>query len=276
MGRPEPRRPAHFPADRPQVVAHRGSSHSNAEHTLGAYLAAIDEGAEALECDVRLSADGHLVCVHDRDLRRTAARRDVVSTMRLEDLENLDVATWKRPWVDLDDEAPDLDVELGRLLTLRRLLEAVADHDRRIDVAIETKHPTRFAGLVERRLVEMLREFGWAGRDSPARVMSFSWVALNRVRRQAPDLDLVLLMERRQNWKFGETLTDEDWIAGPGIALLRRHPKVGRQLRMAGRRLHVWTVNTVEDLELCLDLGVEAVISDRPAEMIRHFSGRAT
>ena len=60
-------------ARRPQVVAHRGSSHERAEHTLDAYLAALDEGADALECDVRLTADGHLVCVHDRDLRRTAA-----------------------------------------------------------------------------------------------------------------------------------------------------------------------------------------------------------
>ena len=58
--------------DRPQVVAHRGSSDVAAEHTLGAYRAALDEGADALECDVRLTADGHLVCVHDRDLRRTA------------------------------------------------------------------------------------------------------------------------------------------------------------------------------------------------------------
>ena len=43
---------------RPQVVAHRGSSEINAEHTLGAYIAALDEGAEGLECDVRLTADG--------------------------------------------------------------------------------------------------------------------------------------------------------------------------------------------------------------------------
>jgi len=55
------------------VVAHRGASHDNAEHTLGAYVAALDEGAEGFECDVRLTADGHLVCVHDRDLRRTAS-----------------------------------------------------------------------------------------------------------------------------------------------------------------------------------------------------------
>src|SRR3954466_5108560 len=55
-----------------QVVAHRGASFENAEHTLGAYLKALDAGADGLARFVRLTADGHLVCVHDRDLRRTA------------------------------------------------------------------------------------------------------------------------------------------------------------------------------------------------------------
>jgi glycerophosphoryl diester phosphodiesterase len=48
----------------PQIVAHRGSSRDEPEHTLKAYLRAMDEGADALECDVRLTADGHLVCLH--------------------------------------------------------------------------------------------------------------------------------------------------------------------------------------------------------------------
>ena len=92
---------------RPQVVAHRGSSAVRAEHTLGAYVTALDEGAEALECDVRLTADGHLVCVHDRNLRRTAHKNGVVSAMELADLEDLDFSSWKNPWAELDDEAPD-------------------------------------------------------------------------------------------------------------------------------------------------------------------------
>ena len=168
---------------RPQVVAHRGASDVAAEHTLGAYLAALDAGAEAFECDVRLTADGHLVCVHDRDLRRTASTRGIVSTMNLADLDSLDFASWKNPWADLDDEAPDRDETLDKVLTLRKLLETVADYERPIEIAIETKHPTRYGGLVERRLVEMLRDFGWDRPGTPARVMSFSFTALQRVQR---------------------------------------------------------------------------------------------
>ena len=81
--------PAPHGADRPgssavQVVAHRGSSEDSPEHTLEAYKRAIAEGADALECDVRLTRDGHLVCVHDRRIDRTSTGRGVVSTLELD------------------------------------------------------------------------------------------------------------------------------------------------------------------------------------------------
>jgi glycerophosphoryl diester phosphodiesterase len=251
-----------------QVVAHRGASHEIAEHTLGAYLEALEAGVDGLECDVRLTADGHLVCVHDRDLRRTAMSRGVVSTMELSELSALDFASWKNPWAELDDEAPDMDPELGGVLTLRKLLETVADYDRRVDLAIETKHPTRFGGLVERRLVQLLSEFGWDRADSPVRVMSFSFTALQRVHRLCPDLPLVMLIEKAHHWPMLRRVIEDDWIVGPGIAELREHPGLGRRLVEARRRIHVWTVNTEEELELCRSLGVEAVISDKPGYML--------
>ena len=149
---------------RPQVVAHRGASHDNAEHTLGAYLAALDAGAEGLECDVRLTADGHLVCVHDRDLRRTASSRGVVSTWTSPTSTSSTSRPGRTRGPTSTTRRPERDKDLDRVLTLRKLLETVADYDRRVEVAIETKHPTRYGGLVERRLVELLRDFGWAGR----------------------------------------------------------------------------------------------------------------
>jgi glycerophosphoryl diester phosphodiesterase len=257
---------------RPQVVAHRGASHEIAEHTLGAYVAALDVGAEALECDVRLTADGHLVCVHDRTLKRTAQTPGIVSTMELADLAELDFAKWKNPWIDLDDEAPDRDEQLDRVLTLRTLLETVRDYSartgRRVELAIETKHPTRYGGLVEKRLVEVLGEFGWTGPDAPVRVMSFSYTALQRVERLAPDLRLVQLVEHARNWAMLSRVVGKDWIIGPSVAELRDHRKLGPRITRAGHDLHVWTVNSRKDLELCLSLGVKAVISDRPAYML--------
>ena len=253
---------------RPQVVAHRGASAKNAEHTLGAYVAALDEGAEALECDVRLTADGHLVCVHDRNLRRTAHRDGIVSTMELAELQDLDFSTWKNPWADLDDEAPDIDPEHAKVLTLRRLLETAADYPRRVELAVETKHPTRYAGLVERRLVQLLDEFGWAGKSSPVRIMSFSWVALRRIRRVAPDLDLVLLMKAPSQWYRSRPFVDNDWLAGPGIEFVREHPGMIRRIITSGVRVHCWTVNDAADIDLCAELGIEAIITDTPGTAV--------
>lgn len=254
---------------RPQVVAHRGASHEKAEHTLGAYVQALDAGAGALECDVRLTADAHLVCVHDRDLRRTASTRGLVSTMELAELDELDFASWKNPWAELDDEAGDLDVDDRKVLTLRRLLEVVSDYERPVEIAIETKHPTRYAGLVERKLAAMLGGFGWTGADAPVRVMSFSYTALQRMRRLTPDLRLVMLIEKRHHWPVLQGVVGDDWILGPGIDLVRESPRFADKLAATGRDLHVWTVNTAEDLQICRDHGVKAVITDRPAEILR-------
>jgi glycerophosphoryl diester phosphodiesterase len=254
--------------NRPQVVAHRGASHDIAEHTLGAYVAALDDGADGLECDVRLTADGHLVCVHDRDLRRIAATKGIVSTMDLAELDQLDFASWKNPWAELDDEAPDRDDRLSRVLTLRTLLETVADYDRRVEVAIETKHPTRYGGLVERRLVELLHHFGWDRPGSPARVMSFSWKALQRVEKRAPGVPLVQLVEKAHHWPMLSRVVEPHWIIGPDVDELADHPKLGRRITRAGHELHAWTVNSPSQLDVCLDAGVTAVITDRPAYLL--------
>jgi glycerophosphoryl diester phosphodiesterase len=260
------------PATLPQVVAHRGASYENAEHTLGAYVKALDAGVEGLECDVRLTADGHLVCVHDRDLRRTAARRALVSTSNLEDLEALDFASWKNPWAGLDDETPEPDRQLNGVLTLRKLLETVADYDRRVEVAIETKHPTRYGGLVEKRLTEMLHNFRWdvAGKEepSPARVMSFSFTALQRMERLAPDVRLVQLIDKAHEWVLLSKVIGRDWLVGPGIELLNEHPRLAERIAGSGHGVHVWTVNSEADLRRCQELGVQAVITDRPAYLL--------
>jgi glycerophosphoryl diester phosphodiesterase len=263
----------HHVDERPQVVAHRGSSHDNPEHTLGAYLAALDKGAEGLECDVRLTADGHLVCVHDRRVDRVSTGHGAVSTMELAQLDELDFASWKSPWAELDDEAPEIDERTRRVLTLEKLIRAVRDYDQPVDLAIETKHPTRYGGLVERRLVDLLASVGWAAAGSPARVMSFSPVALTRVKKLAPELEVVLLIDRHYSWQMAMSVLGPGWIAGPGIDLLRENPKLGRKLRRRDRRLHVWTVNTPEDLDLCDSIGAEAVITDDPGMALDHFDG---
>lgn len=250
-----------------QVVAHRGSSDEAPEHTLSAYKRAIEDGADALECDVRLTRDGHLVCVHDRRINRTSNGRGVLSTLELAELEGLDWGSWRDSWEDFEDpEVPDRD--RSQILTLRSLLETVRDAGRPLGLAIETKHPTRYAGLVETRLVHLLDQFGWAGVRSPVRVMSFSQVSLRRVRDLAPDLSTALLMERVPLRFRDGSLPPYVPIAGPSIEIVRAHPRYVQRARARGKQVHVWTVDAGEDIELCLDLGVDAIITNRPRRVL--------
>jgi glycerophosphoryl diester phosphodiesterase len=69
-----------------------------AEHTLTAYVAAIETGADGLECDVRMTRDGHLVCVHDRRVERTSNGTGTVSDHNLAELERMAFASWRVEW----------------------------------------------------------------------------------------------------------------------------------------------------------------------------------
>jgi glycerophosphoryl diester phosphodiesterase len=259
----------------PEVIAHRGSSAEKPEHTLAAYLRAIEQGADSLECDVRLTADNHLVCVHDRRVNRTSNGRGLVSTLELAHLEHLDWGSWKATEEDArDTESPDRDAE--RLLTLRRLLDAVRDCGRPVRVVIETKHPTRYAGQVERRLAEVLARYGWARRrgDSPppVRVMSFSQLALVRMRQLAPDVPRVLLVEERIPMRFlSGALPRGVQAMGLDLRVLRQHPGYAERLHDRGHRLHVWTVDDLADVDLCVSLGVDAIITNRPRAVLAHL-----
>lgn len=261
---------------RPQVVAHRGASHDHPEHTLGAYLRAIEAGADALECDVRLTADGHLVCVHDRRVDRTSSGRGTVSTLELSHLEGLDWASWKGTQ-DLTGAREIPDRDRGRLLTLRRLLSAVADCGRWVEVAVETKHPTRYAGLVEQELYDVLDYFGWArprrGEPSRARMMSFSTRALARMHAASPGLPLVYLVDHVPvRWWDGSLPRGVD-TCGVAVHVLRRYPQYVERLHARGHGVHVWTVDQARDVQRCLDAGVEAIITNRPDAVLDQLRG---
>ncbi|MFG2369848.1 glycerophosphodiester phosphodiesterase [Streptomyces sp. NPDC048504] len=261
-----------------QVVAHRGASEEAPEHTLAAYKKAIEDGADALECDVRLTADGHLVCVHDRRVNRTSNGRGAVSALELADLAALDFGSWKgRDSRTTRDEEPDWehlpeDREDTSVLTLERLLELVADAGRRVELAIETKHPTRWAGQVEERLLVLLKRFGLdapaSAADSPVRVMSFSARSLHRVRAASPTLPTVYLLQFLSPRLRDGRLPAGVRIAGPSIRIVRNHPAYIERLKSAGHQVHVWTVNEPEDVDLCVDLGIDAIITNRPGAVL--------
>lgn len=295
--RPRARRAAVLPPDRPLVVAHRGASSDLAEHTLDAYVRAVDSGADALECDVRLTRDGHLVCVHDRTVNRTSDGRGVVSELDLPGLEALDFASWRTDLPTSADQlladgpylagvAPDREEHGGRVLTLERLLELVRDCGRPVRLLVETKHPTRYQGLVEKELVDLLARFGWAGRppaeptlrrpaamDNRVVVMSFAPTAVKRVKLLAPDIPTVLLLDRLLPVRREGVLPVGVPIAGPGLHLLRADPGYVERAHARGHRVFVWTVDDPADVAFVRGLGVDTIITNRPAAVIAQLAG---
>ncbi|MBR7744273.1 glycerophosphodiester phosphodiesterase [Phycicoccus sp. BSK3Z-2] len=258
---------------RPLVVAHRGASDDEPEHTLGAYQRALDEGADGVECDVRLTADHHLVCVHDRRVERTSNGAGVVSALELARLEELDWASWKtRPDAA---EAPDADPERGRLLTFRRLLDVLVSSGDEVLTLVETKHPTRHGDDVEKTLVQTLRFFDLDRGDRPGaprvRVMSFSTRALQRVHRLSPRVPLVQLVKASKgpHLPLDGTLPPGVRTVGLDIAILRRAPHVVERFRRHGNAVFVWTVDEQADAALCARLGVDVVITNRPRSVMR-------
>lgn len=281
-------------SDGPIVVAHRGSSFLLAEHTLAAYEKALAEGADGLECDVRLTRDGHLVCVHDRRLERTSDGRGAVSDRSLQDLHSLDFGAWK---VDLPDSADDLvanrrDLDYRhpvvdddkirdaqrKVLTFDRLLELFVDTGRKVQLFVETKHPTRWGGLVEQRVVASLRRFGLLD-DAPTPdvehsrvvVMSFSPMAVRRLRELAPSLPAVMLFDGLPRLYREGTLPFGATIAGPGVHVLRSRPQFADWIHGAGNKLYVWTVDEPDDIDFVVGLGADMIATNRPARLLDHL-----
>jgi glycerophosphoryl diester phosphodiesterase len=256
----------------PLVIAHRGASEEEPEHTLAAYRKAFAHGADGVECDVRLTADHHLVCVHDRRADRTSDGAGAVSALELARLEEFDWASWKTAERPGDTESPESDPERGHLLTLRRLLDTLVETGEEVVTLVETKHPTRHRGDVEKTLVQVLRAFGLDEGDQPGRphvrLMSFSNRALRRAHRLAPHLQLVYLIEPAlPALTWDGSLPKGVGAVGLEVRLLSR-PKLVRKFQRRGHQVYAWTVDRDEDIDRCLDLGVDGIITNRPRHVL--------
>ena len=158
-------------------------------------------------------------------------------------------------------------------MTLRELVELAIGAGREIGLAVETKHPSRAGGRVEHEVATLLREYGIDGARRPgqvwARMMSFSAMAVRRMSSLCPDLPLVLLVSSQQPLPMRRTrLGAGAGTAGLDIALVRERPEIVAERHEADNDVWVWTVDDEEDMRLCTRLGVDAIISNRPAAVL--------
>lgn len=263
-----------------RIIAHRGASAEEPEHTLAAYRLALAQGAEGIECDVRLTRDGHLVCFHDRRIERTSSGTGTISWQHLHELTEHDYGSWKERLGAHPDE--ERDPARHELLTFQRLLAevmaaAAGGHD--LVFLVETKHPNRHGQRIEMALARQLRRAGLAFGDREGmpwvRVMSFSHLALASFGSLAPQVPRVHLLDPSvPTLRWRERLPWGVRIAGPGIDQVRADPGMVARHHRAGHDVAVWTANEDADIELCLDLGVDLLITDRPAAALAIRDGR--
>jgi glycerophosphoryl diester phosphodiesterase len=282
----------------PQIFAHRGASGSYAEHTRAAYLQALADGADGVECDVHLTRDEQLVCIHDPTLERTSNGSGDVADSTLAQLRELDFSSWKGVRVPAEYGGPR-----NQLLTLADLLRLLRSAGRSIALAIELKHPSPFGLRLEAELVAFLLDEGWDPESSTLGNLTISFMSFNpdsmhQLGEIAPAHALCQLVadvkpdDVREALSFGsitsgavvnlmrraidegEALIDAHTVgmAGPGVAYVREHQDTVRRWVSEGVRVRVWTVNTQEEAELVAGLGVQEITTDYPAEMRSFFA----
>ncbi|GAA2196152.1 glycerophosphodiester phosphodiesterase [Sinomonas flava] len=286
---------------RPLVYAHRGASARFAEHTRAAYLQALAEGADGVECDVHLTRDQHVVLLHDANLDRTSTGTGPVAERTLAQLRELDFSSWKG--VRIPDE---FGAASQQLLTLPELLDLLAAAARPVGLAIEFKHPTPYRFRLEDRVLDLLAARGWEPESSvvgnvAVSFMSFDPEAIEYLLERVPARHVCMLVddvtvdELRESTALGaftggavanvlkaaqrdaEEILDTGrvGVAGPGISYVRENPNRVRAWLKAGLTFRVWTVDSPEDVQHCLDVGIQQITTNRPAEVLTQVKAAA-
>jgi glycerophosphoryl diester phosphodiesterase len=155
-----------------------------------------------------------------------------------------------------------------QILTLDEFLTFAVKHKK--GVLIETKHPVISGNRIEEVVVETLHATKGIEKINVV-VMSFSWFAIEKMKRLDPTIATTFLMHKNTPW-FQAKLSSAPSI-GPGINELREEPIRAERIKRLGKSLNVWTVDMDADIKLCAKLGVDILITNKPAharEVLRY------
>ena len=224
-----------------RIYAHRGASGDFPEGSEPAYMAAIEQGADGFECDVRLTKDKQIICYHDKDAKRLA---------------NLDLEIAKSTYSKLKKSINPF--------RLDELLELAISNKK--DLVIEFKHPVPTRGQVEKQVHKLLA----SKRDEIANsgieifLISFSFLATLRNKRSPHKSGY--LMKHKFLARFNPTQ-----FTLAHIEIIKSDHSFVINEKKKGKQVIAWTVNELSDLKLCQDLGLFAVITDYPARARKHL-----
>jgi glycerophosphoryl diester phosphodiesterase len=229
-------------------IAHRGASAVAPANTIAAFERAVTLGADGIEFDVHLSADGVPVVIHDFAVDATTDGSGHVSELSLAQLKQLDAGAYFDPAFTGE-----------RIPTLEEVLQAFGD---RLLLNIELKSTSKRDNGLERAVVALIEEHGLASR---VLFSSFNPLSLRRAKKIAPHIlagllyapDLPLYLSRA-------------WLA-PLAPHEARHPEhtivdahYMAWARRRGYRVNAWTVDDPDEMRRLIDLGVDGIITNVP------------
>ena len=247
-------------------IGHRGASAYAPEHTFASHDLALEQGADYIEIDLQMTADGVLVAMHDKTLNRTADApegvperycRGLVSKKTLEQIKMCDVGSWFGPEY-AGEQIPTLDEIFERYGTS-------------VNYYIETKNPDAAPGM-EEELVRLLEKYGLIPAEGPAEtdswqvlIQSFSAESLMKIHELEPTLPLIQLYWAGTSKSIQRDL---DAVSEYAVGIGPYKKDVDAALVEAAHEhclaVHPYTVNTVEEMEALIALGVDGMFTNNP------------
>jgi glycerophosphoryl diester phosphodiesterase len=252
----------------PRSIGHRGSAATHPENTIPSFKAAADAGARYFELDVHMTRDGEVVVSHDENLRRACARDALIRELTYAEVAKADAGYT----FTLDGQSFPF---RGSGITVPRLADILAAFPG-IRIVVEVKQ-------TEPSLIEpMLQVIGRAGMRKQVLVASEHQAPLTEIRALAPQIPTNFSYQ--ETAEFFQAMASKSSDYGPpGDALqipieygswrLVTDDSVGFA-HQRGLEIHVWTVNEESEMRELLDLGVDGIISDCPARLLKVVESR--
>lgn len=234
------------------VIAHRGASAVEPENTLRAFARAMEMGAQMIELDLHATRDGHVVVIHDDDLRHRTNLRGRVTQMTLDEVRRADAGKGER------------------LPTLEETLELTRG---KIQLYLEIKDPRAAAATVQ-----MVRDFKC--RDEVL-LASFDLLLMKKLGEEIHDIELGLILGNATlnpivRWREGfpwwalknfkyRTLCMQVKLCSALLA---------RRIKQQGKKLYVWTANSEAEYQRMISRNVDGIVTDTPDKLIAFLAAQ--
>lgn len=243
----------------PLIIGHRGASLEAPENTLESFRLAWEQGADGIEADFRLTADGRIVCMHDETTFRTTGIDLKIADSKLKELRRLDAGQWKgAKWS-------------GALIPTLDEVLTVLPHDRRLFIEIKS------GAEIIPPLIRVLHASGLT--PDRIRLLTFSALLIADLKRRLPDWHACWLCDYRHYqlnnvWSPSRAeVLDKLLLTGAdGLASANRDfldAELVEQLKELGKEVHVWTVDRLSAAVRLRSLGINSIMTNRPG-WLRH------